>query len=92
MARLARVVVFGMPHHVTQRSNLDQPITEGMLAAIRSGERTGRPLGSDSFVANLEAGLGRTLGRQRPGRKPTFTAAEANILVSLDFIRTKLSK
>jgi putative transposase len=49
---------------------LDQPIADDALAAIRSGERTGRPLGSDSFVAKLEAGLGRTLARQRPGRKP----------------------
>ena len=77
MARLARVVVPGIPHHVTQRGNLDQPITEGMLAAIRSGERTGRPLGLDSFAANLEAGLGRKLARQRPGRKPTSTSADA---------------
>ncbi len=56
---------------------LDQPVEDGMLTAIRSGERTGRPLGSDSFVANLEAGLGRKLARQRPGRKPTSTAAKA---------------
>jgi putative transposase len=71
MARLARVVVLGIPHYVTQRGNLDQPLADETLAAIRSGERTGRPLGSDSFVANLEAAMGRKLARQRPGRKPT---------------------
>jgi len=38
--------------------------------AIRAGERTGRPLGSDRFVARLEKRLGRTLARQKPGPKP----------------------
>ena len=37
--------------------------------AIQGGERTGRPLGSDGFVADLERRLGRTLARQKPGRK-----------------------
>jgi hypothetical protein len=48
----------------------NQPIADDALAAIRSGESTGRPLGSDSFVAKLEAGLGRARAWQRPGRKP----------------------
>jgi putative transposase len=39
-------------------------------AAIRSGERTGRPLGDAAFVAALERDLGRTLARRKPGRKP----------------------
>ena len=38
--------------------------------AIRSAERTGRPLGSADFVASLEASLGRPLARGKPGRKP----------------------
>lgn len=38
--------------------------------AIRAGERTGRPLGSDRFVARLEKRLGRRLARQKPGPKP----------------------
>lgn len=36
---------------------------------IRQHERTGRPLGDDAFVANLESALGRVLRPQRPGRK-----------------------
>ncbi len=39
------------------------------LAAIRAGERTGRPLGSARFVARLEKRLKRPLARQKPGPK-----------------------
>ncbi len=39
-------------------------------AAIRAGERTGRPLGSRRFVARLERRLGRPLARRKPGPKP----------------------
>ena len=39
-------------------------------AAIRSGERTGRPLGSPEFIADLEARLDRPLARKKPGPKP----------------------
>jgi putative transposase len=40
------------------------------LKAIRGGERTGRPLGSQSFIARLERSLKRPLARQKPGPKP----------------------
>ena len=46
-------------------------------AAIRSGERTGRPLGAASFVASLERALGRSLMRGKPGRKPKATDSGA---------------
>ena len=59
---------------------LDQPIADDALAAIRSGERTGRPLGSESFVAKLETNLGRTLARQRPGRKPGLSGGKDEYL------------
>ena len=49
---------------------LDLGLSEAEHAAIRAGERTGRPLGSDAFVAGLEQHLGRVLARQKPGRKP----------------------
>jgi putative transposase len=45
-------------------------LSEAEHAAIRAGERTGRPLGSADFVAGLEQRLGRVLARQKPGRKP----------------------
>jgi putative transposase len=40
------------------------------LDAIRRCERTGRPLGSEGFVEELEARLGRRLKKGKPGRKP----------------------
>jgi hypothetical protein len=33
--------------------------------------RTGRPLGSDAFVTELERETGRVLKKRRPGRKPS---------------------
>ena len=52
------------------RAFLDQGLREDELAALRAGERTGRPLGSEAFVAALERDLGRTLARRKPGPKP----------------------
>jgi len=52
------------------RAFLRQGLSEAEHAAIRSGERTGRPLGSARFVARLEKRLKRTLARQKPGPKP----------------------
>jgi len=40
------------------------------IAAIRSRERTGRPLGSDGFVRRCEKRLKRQLRLQKPGPKP----------------------
>jgi putative transposase len=37
---------------------------------IRDCQRTGRPLGSDEFIADLEVRTGRILRRQRTGPKP----------------------
>jgi putative transposase len=37
---------------------------------IRRHERTGRPLGSPSFVERAERALGRRLSPRRPGPKP----------------------
>jgi putative transposase len=48
---------------------------EDDLAAVRSGERIGRPLGSDAFMRSLEQKLARKLARQRPGPKPREEAA-----------------
>lgn len=44
-------------------------------AAIRAGERTGRPLGATSFVARLEKRLKRPLAKQKPGPKPEAARA-----------------
>jgi len=38
--------------------------------ALRQRESTGRPLGSDAFLAELEEKTGRTLKPKKPGPKP----------------------
>ncbi|MGH8455224.1 MAG: hypothetical protein ACRESW_11780 [Nevskiales bacterium] len=37
---------------------------------IRLHTRTGRPLGSDAFIAKVERMTGRVLRPEKPGRKP----------------------
>ena len=51
-----------------QRS-LSLSLTEGEAATLRQHERTGRPAGSDGFVATMEALTGRILRRQKPGTR-----------------------
>ena len=48
---------------------LEPAPSEDVVAVMRRHERTGRPLGSAAFVAELEGRLGRMLSPQRPGRK-----------------------
>ena len=51
------------------------------FAAIRAAEKTGRPLGTADFVADLERRLGRPIARRAPGRKPTHvTEAQVKLL------------
>lgn len=52
------------------REFLDRGLDEDDHRALQAAERTGRPLGSTEFVAELEARLGRVLAPQKPGRKP----------------------
>lgn len=49
---------------------LNETLTEDECDLLRSGERTGRPLGSSKFITRLEKRLHRTLARQKPGPKP----------------------
>ncbi|MDP6953950.1 MAG: transposase [Alphaproteobacteria bacterium] len=39
--------------------------------ALRTHERTGRPLGGETFLSGLEDRLGRTLKKHKPGPKPS---------------------
>ena len=57
------------------RALLDGGLEEAALSAIRTHERTGRPLGSEAFLEGLEARLGRQLKRRPPGPAPRKTAA-----------------
>jgi len=52
------------------RSFLSSAIREEELRDLREHGRTGRPLGSASFVDQLERLVGRALGPKKPGRKP----------------------
>jgi putative transposase len=51
------------------REYINTDPTDREVNALRKHERTGRPLGSDSFVKALESLLERPLFRQKPGRK-----------------------
>jgi hypothetical protein len=48
---------------------VDSEPEETALTRLRTSEATGRPLGSDEFVTQLECLMQRRLRRQKPGRK-----------------------
>ena len=51
------------------RKMLRRPAAAGELQALRCQTRVGRPLGSDTFIASLEAKLGIALRPRKAGRK-----------------------
>ena len=51
-------------------TTVDQEAHAAAEAAIRASTHTGRPLGDEGFVAELERRLGRALTPGRPGRPP----------------------
>jgi len=57
---------------------LGRGLAEDEHAALQRGERTGRPLGSEAFVAALERDLDRPLARRKPGRKPADATGGGN--------------
>ena len=82
MPRRSRVVLPGVPHHVSQRGNNRQSVFWSsedrypyLEMLVRHATRTGEPLGSKEFVVALERQAGRrlrVLGRGHP-RKVTAT-------------------
>lgn len=50
---------------------LNKTLDDETLEALRAGERTGRPRGSESFIKRLERTLGRALAKAKPGPKPS---------------------
>lgn len=48
---------------------LDEEMESGQYTAIRSHEKTGRPLGSDEFLEKLEKITARSLKKKKPGPK-----------------------
>jgi putative transposase len=77
MARLPRLVIPGIPYHVTQRGNRRQQTffeeADYALAEkwrrLRMSETSGRPLGSEAWLDALEAQTGRALKPQKRGPK-----------------------
>lgn len=49
---------------------LSEDLPEEETRLLRKHERTGRPLGGDSFIDGLEKTSGGILPRQKPGPKP----------------------
>jgi hypothetical protein len=90
MQMIARVVIPGFPHRVTQRGNVRQRIFfhsedrtlslagqgEEDLTDLRTTTRTGRPVGAKPFVRPLEASLGRRL-HALPGSRPRIPSGKA---------------
>ncbi len=83
MPRIARVTMPSVAHHITQRGNRRQKTffttgdylapSEEKIKMLQQHERTGRPLGNESFLTRLEKSLGRLLKPKKPGRKPKKT-------------------
>lgn len=48
---------------------LDAGISEKDLKQFHKHKRTGRPLGPEDWISELEKSTGRTLAKQKPGRK-----------------------
>ena len=84
MARLPRLVIPGQPHHVTQRGSrraqtfftdndfascLDQKENSAAFKMIRQSETTGRPLGPETWIEQLEKLTARQLKPQKRGPK-----------------------
>ena len=98
MARLPRVVIPGIPHHVTQRGNgrartfFEQGDFAASLranfdedegyAALRKAERVGRPIGSPDWLSAMEERTGKVLAARRRGPVGKGTRNTASPVVS----------
>ena len=47
-----------------------QAVEREVIERLRRNERTGRPLGEEAFVKEVERQTGRVLRRMKPGPKP----------------------
>jgi putative transposase len=54
---------------------LSEEVEKAEADALRRSERTGRPLGSESFMVWLEGLVGRRLRRRKPGPRPRNAAS-----------------
>lgn len=56
---------------------LEQPEDDAAVAALRRSYSTGRPVGTEAWIAQLEALTSRTLAPRKRGRKPKVQAEAA---------------
>lgn len=69
-----RILTSDLPDMIGDwRRFLDGGIAPELTDLIRRHERTGRPLGSDGFLKDLEQRLGRRLRKRKPGPKTDAT-------------------
>ena len=59
---------------------IDTPADDPAFAALRGAERTGRALGPEDFVADLERTLGRPIARRAAGRKAASVMKQPQLL------------
>jgi hypothetical protein len=76
MARFARVIALGVPHHITQRGNARRFILDSdadrkvYLDLLRQSAERCRPVGSAEFLRAVEGQTKRRLALQKGGPKP----------------------
>jgi hypothetical protein len=66
----------GEPLHTSPENAL------AVFAMLRDAESTGRPLGSDEFVTELERRIGRRRQRQKPGRRSSERTEQLKLRLS----------
>jgi hypothetical protein len=84
MARLARIVIPGAPHRVTQRGNRRpaggaDAAGEAVAEVIEARLRTGRPLAAAEWIARQESAAGRRMAPARRGPKPKSAARRSPV-------------
>ena len=60
------------------RDFISQETTKEMVKAFHRHEHTGRPLGNEAFIEQLEASTGRKLKRKKPGPKKKEELTESS--------------
>lgn len=72
------------PRRASQRRSDRHRTRAGALVRLRAAESTGRPLGADEFIEQLERRLGRALRPRKPGRKPRALAPAGQLEMGIE--------
>ncbi len=71
-------------NHAAWRAYLAAGASESELRAIRKSTHTGRPLGEDAFVGELEEATHRVLAPRKGGRPKTMSANSRQVILPFD--------